>query len=89
MIKFEKPQNLNGSELLAELNAGNVKITEPPFIDGNGDFWLEIESKDKNKATTIVSNHNGTIVVPDKTAARAAILDRLGLTVDEAAILLG
>jgi hypothetical protein len=89
MIKFDKPTNLNGTELLAELNAAKVKITEPPTVDGNNELWLEIDAKDETKATPIVAAHNGTIIPPDKTVARKAILDRLGLTADEAAILLG
>ena len=89
MIKFNKPENLNGTELLAELNAGQVKITQPPLIDGNGDLWLDIAEKDTTKAATIVAAHNGTTVAPDKTAARQEILDRLGITADEARLLLG
>lgn len=61
MIKFTKPTNLNGGELLKELNAGGVIITEPPLIDGAGDFWLEIAEADKAKATPIVAAHNGTV----------------------------
>jgi hypothetical protein len=89
MIKFNKPVNLNGTELLAELNAGKVKITEPPLIDGNGDFLLDIDAKDEAKAKPIVAAHNGTTVAPDKSAAKAAILDRIGLTADELKTILG
>ena len=67
MIQFTKPQNLNGTELLAELNAGNVSITQWPIIDGNGDFWLDIAEADKAKATPIVAAHNGTIIPPEPT----------------------
>ena len=88
MIKFDKPENLNGTELLKELNNAKVKITEPPTLDGNGDLWLIIDSKDEAKAKAIVDAHNGTTVAPDNSAARQAILDRLGLTSDEAALLL-
>ena len=88
MIKFNKPENLNGTELLAELNAGQVKITQPPMVDGNNDLWLEIAEKDTSKATTIIAAHNGTTVAPDNTVARQALLDRLGLTSDEAKLLL-
>jgi hypothetical protein len=89
MIQFDKPQNLNGTELLAELNAGKVSIIHAPVIDGNGDFWLDIDTKDKVKASSIVAAHNGTISAPDHSTARQAILDRLGITADEAALLLG
>lgn len=89
MIKFDKPQNLNATELLAELNAANVKITYSPVIDGDGLFWLDIAEKDKAKATNIVSAHNGTITAPDNTAAKQELLDRLGITAAEAKLLLG
>ena len=67
MIQFTKPANLNGTELLAELNAGGVVITQSPVIDGAGDFWLDIEEADKAKATPIVAAHNGTTVAPEQT----------------------
>jgi hypothetical protein len=49
MIKFQKPTNLNGAELIVELNATGVAITEPPFVD-NSDLWLHISDKDEAKA---------------------------------------
>ena len=67
MIKFTKPTNLNGVELLNELKAGSVVITELPMLDGNGDFWLDIAEADKAKATPIVAAHNGTLVAPEQT----------------------
>ena len=66
MIKFTKPTYLNGKELLEQLNAGGVSITEPPLIDGAGDFWLDIAEADKAKAAPIVAAHNGTIVAPEQ-----------------------
>ena len=86
MIQFLKPINLNGTELLAELNAGGVSITEPPVIDGDNVFWLDITQDDKEKAAPVVAAHNGTIVALDKSAAKAAAqakLAALGLTADE------
>ena len=66
MIQFNKPTNLNGTELLAELNAGGVSISELPLIDGNGDFWLEISETDKAIATAILTAHNGTTVAQER-----------------------
>ena len=73
MIQFTKPTNLNGRELLEQLNAGGVSITEPPLIDGAGDFWLDIAEADKAKATPIVAAHNGTV-----TPIEPTIEDKLG-----------
>ena len=87
MIKFNKPTNLNGSELLEELNAAGVKITEKPYLDDNGDLWLQIDAKDEVKAKTVVNAHNGNTVAP-ALSSREAILAKLGLTAEEAAILL-
>ena len=89
MIKFDKPVNFNGTELLAALKAAKIKITELPTIDGNGDLWLEIKSDDEVATKTILDAHNGTTVAPNLSAQRKTILDRLGITADEAAILLG
>jgi len=91
MIKFDKPQNLNGSELIDELKAVGIIINAEtsPFIDGNGNFWLDISKADKAKAEPIVAAHNGTTTVLEILAQRQAILDRLGLSQEEANILLG
>jgi hypothetical protein len=67
MIKFEKPVNLNGAELSDELNSAGIVITTKPFVDGNGDLWLDIAKKDEVKAKSIVATHDGTTVAPEPT----------------------
>jgi len=95
MIKFTKPNQLNGTQLIAELKAIGVIVNEKtsPLLDGNGEFWLDIESKDETKAKAIVDAHIGIDTAQAeataKAAQRQAILDRLGLTEEEARILLG
>ena len=81
MIKFNKPENLNGKKLLEELNAAGVSITEPPLIDGNGDLWLDIDLLDEVKTQSIVIAHNGTIIAPEPTVADK--LAAAGLTIEE------
>jgi len=88
MIKFAKPENLNGAELIKALKAGGVAITDYPTLDNNGDLWLDIASTNKSKAVTILAAHNGTVIAPDNSAAKAALLARLGITADEARLLL-
>jgi hypothetical protein len=88
MIQFTKPTNLNGLELLEELETAGVLVKGAPLADDNGNLWLDIKSSDQTKTESIVANHNGTVIAPDNKAARQQILDRLGLTADEAAILL-
>jgi hypothetical protein len=87
MIKFNKPTNLNGDQLLAELNAAGVKITEPPLIDGNGDFYLDVATKDKAKAEAIVAKHNGTTIVPEPTIDQK--LANAGLNIQDLKAALG
>ena len=70
MINFDKPTNLNGSELLAELAAVGIILddkTQAPVIDGNGDFWLDIKKADEAKAAAVVAAHNGTTIAPEPT----------------------
>ena len=81
MMQFTKPENLNGTELLTELNAGGVMITEKPMIDGAGDFWLDIAETDKAKAMPIVAAHNGTTVAPEPTVADKLAL--VGLSIED------
>lgn len=88
MIQFTKPTNLNGTELLTELNNANVVVTNLPLIDDNGNFWLDIAESDITIATSIVASHNGTTIAPDNSAAKAALLERLGITQEEAKLLL-
>lgn len=81
MIKFNKPENLNGVELLDELKNAGVAITKPPFIDDNGDFWLNINPSDESTAAVVVATHTGNIVAPEST-----VVDKLaaaGLTIEE------
>ncbi len=88
MIKFDKPTNLNGAELIDELNVAGVNVKNRPLDDGFN-LWLDINSKDEAKTKAIVDAHNGTTIAPDLSAQRQAILDRLGLTAEEAQLLLG
>ena len=87
MIKFDKPANLNGSELIAELKAAGVKITEAPELDGNGDLWLDITSKDQAKAEPVVAAHNGTTIAPEPSVADK--LASVGLNVEDLKVALG
>ncbi len=90
MIQFDKPTNLNGAELLAELAAVGITLqnkTEAPVIDGNGNFWLDIKTADEAKAAAVVTAHNGTIVAPELTIADK--LASVGLSVPDLKAALG
>jgi len=87
MIQFTKPTNLNGIELLAELNAAGVSITELPVIDGENNFWLDVAEADKDKASPIVKAHNGTTIAPEPTVADK--LASVGLSVADLKAALG
>ncbi len=87
MIKVTRPTNLNGTELLAELNAKGVLITEPPLLDGNGELFLDIAQKDLAKAEEVLAKHNGTQIAPSLTVVQK--LQSVGLSVDELKAALG
>ena len=87
MIEFIKPTNLNGAELLNELNSAGIEITNLPMIDGEGIFWLDVSISDKDKAAKIVKAHNGTMVAPEPTISQK--LASVGLSVEDLKAALG
>lgn len=89
MIKFTQPKLLNGAQLVEELASAGVTVTGRPSIDGDGVLWLNIASNDEAKAKAIVEAHIGIDQGPIIEAKRVTILERLGLTADEAKLLIG
>ncbi len=90
MIKFDKPVNLNGSELLDELAAVGIvldKLKQAPYIDGNNEFWLDVKPADKAKTEAVVAAHNGTTVAPEPTIEDK--LASVGLNVSDLKTALG
>jgi hypothetical protein len=90
MIKFDKPVNLNGAELIDELAAVGIvldKFKQAPFIDGNGDFWLDIKQADEAKAAAVIAAHNGTTVAPEPTIEQK--LSSVGLNLPDLKAALG
>ena len=87
MLEFTKPTNLNGKELLEELAAGGVVVTGRPNVELEI-LRLNIQSKDKNKAEAIVAAHNGTTILPDRSADKTALLEKLGISEEELVLLL-
>lgn len=65
MIKFQKPEKLNGAELIDELRKVGIEINDSPEIDGNGDLWLHIKDSDASKAKPIMDKHVGTTESPE------------------------
>lgn len=65
MISFDIPANLNGTTLITELLAAEVKVADNPFYEApvptiwEGKLWLDIDEKDKAKAESVVAAHNG------------------------------
>jgi hypothetical protein len=87
MIKFNRPKNLNGTELLDELKNAGVTVTDLPMDNGKNGFWLNISEADKTKAEAVVDAHNGTTVAPQPTVEEK--LASVGLNLDDLKTALG
>ena len=77
MKQFDKPTNLNGAELLAELKAAGIKATK---IIQNGNRNIEIDLDDEAKAKPIIEAHNGTVIPPEPTVEQKLASVGLNLT---------
>lgn len=87
MIKFNKPDKLNGEQLRNELIAVGVIINSSPQVEGN-DLYLDIVAKDETKAKKIVDNHIGVdIIKPELTFEEK--LENLGLDLEDLKTALG
>jgi len=64
---------------------------EPISVEPNGSIWLGTSDnkKDLTDKELDAVHKKAQELVNDKSAARQAVLDRLGITADEAALLLG
>lgn len=88
MIKFSKPTELNGEQLVDEIKKAHINIIKEPLVDGNGDLWLDVSETDETAVSEIVKNHIAVDYSAVRTAAKAALLAKLGITEDEAKLLL-
>ena len=87
-MELNIPAQLNGVQLQKELKDAGIKLNDyPRLVDGK--LVLDIAKKDETKAKAIVEAHVGVDNSAEIEAARQAILDRLGLTADEAKLLIG
>jgi hypothetical protein len=83
MTNYSKPENLNGTELMAELSAVGIVVNR---VRDNGDNTITLETDD-DKAAAIVAAHNGTIVAPEPTIEQK--LSSVGLSLPDLKVALG
>ena len=81
---FNRPVNLNGTELIAELAGEGLIVSK--IID-NSDGTIEFLVDDFEAAKKIVANHNGTIKAPEPTIEEK--LQSVGLSIDDLRTALG
>lgn len=89
MITFDKPKNLNGSELREELRNAGVDISDDILAVTltENSLTLNISLENEEKARKIVQAHNGTILAPEPTVAEK--LASVGLSLDDLKSALG
>lgn len=90
MSKHTAPAQLNGTQLRNELRAAGVNISDEKgsIVLINDDLILDIQDKDKSKADLVIAAHVGIDQPDANITTKAALLERLGITAEEAALLL-
>ena len=84
MKSFNKPKNLNGEELMAELAVVGILVDE---IRDNGEGIISFVTDDEKLAASVVAKHNGNVIPREATVAEK--LASVGLNVDELKVALG
>jgi hypothetical protein len=84
MATFTKPQNLNGSELMAELLS--VGLVVDRIVD-NSDGTISFDVEDEEVAAPVVAAHDGTVVPPEPTIEDK--LESVGLSLGDLRAALG
>jgi len=87
-MKITLNKEINGEQLKQELQDAGITITDLPAIE-NEFLILEVNTKDETKTQTVYDDHIAEDWSIKKIVARQAVLDKLGLTADEVAALLG
>lgn len=83
MIQFNLPTEFNGATFLNELKNAGIDIDGLPMVD-DGKLYLKVDKNLEIRIAALLKKHDGSDL-PDP---RTAILERLGITADEAALLL-
>ena len=86
-MEIKSPEILNGLQLQKELRHANIDFGDYPRLN-NEILSLDIAKKDEAKATAIVEAHIGIDNSAEIAAAKAALLEKLGITEAEAKLLL-
>ena len=89
MHTFPMPAQLNGEQLISELNTAGVIVEGLPEDWADGLLRLDIKETDNAKTSEIVAKHMAIDSQITKAAEKAALLAKLGITEDEARLLLG
>lgn len=87
-MKITLTKEINGEQLVKELQEVGIVVSDLPLVE-NGFLILELNPKDETKTKTVYDNHVAEDWSVSKAAARQAVLDKLGLSADEVAALLG
>lgn len=89
-MELELNKEVNGEQLLQELIAAGVSIAldNYPKVESNK-LFIDVTADDEAKTAEVWKNHKAENWEIKRAAARQALLDRLGITAEEAQLLLG
>ena len=88
MIKFDLPTNFNGEQFCEELKNASISIENKTdlYATSDGVLWLNIETKDTQKAQDVLNAHIPQPVAEPTVAEKLA---SVGLNLDDLKAALG
>jgi len=85
---FNKPTEFNGKQFIDELKAAGVDYQGQIWVKNENELDLNVTLKEKSIVEKVLNAHVAIDFNIERNKARQLVLEKLGITAEEAALLL-